>query len=63
MKKSHCVKKEQFSFYPVKYASYQKIFQIKVVDLNEFYVLCHVRMFATSGGFFEEFLKFDLRLT
>jgi hypothetical protein len=42
-----------FLLYFVKYSQHQKIFQIKLVDLNE-----NVRNFCTSNVFFGEGLKF-----
>jgi len=43
--------KRLFSSYFVKYSPYRKMFQIKVVNLNEIYFSCHVPILCTRSHF------------
>jgi hypothetical protein len=45
-----------FPMYAIKYISYRKMFQIKVADCNEIYILCHVPGLLHNKPFLVEFL-------
>lgn len=43
-----------FALYLSKYSSHQKMFQMKVVDVNDSYILCYIQIFSMKSHFWED---------